>query len=271
MSLILCRQEPVNHPYYFEELGIRIFSSQELCYVIYNNPLLVRNQFVNQHLIDFIRDDLSMAYLAEKLETMQQSEEEDEELLTTILHECDYYHGAEINQFRQKLVSYKHMPEANYLKEKGDFLFARRQYGKAVYEYQKILELKKGSRGEAAFMAKVYNNLGASYARLFMMEKAYRSFLKSFELVKNQEVLKRIYHLLQWSPSLEPKNCVTSLMTEELKQECEIEKDRAEDLAQKAESLKKLDELFQKDSIRRFEGAGELVQKWKQEYRNIMS
>ncbi|WP_124066746.1 hypothetical protein [Clostridium sp. E02] len=271
MSLILCRQEPVNHPFYFEELGVRIFSSQELCYVIYHNPLLVRNQFVNQRLIDFIQADLDMTHLAAKLVNMQQSEEEDEELLVTILQECDYYRGTEINQFRQKLVSYKHMTEANYLKEKGDFLFEGRQYGKAVYEYQKILELKKGNHGEAAFMAKVYNNLGACYGRLFMMEKAYRSFIKSFELVKNQEVLKRIYHLLQWSPSLKPKDCVTSLMTEALKQECEIEREKAEGMAQKAESLKKLDELFQKDSIRRLEGAGELIQKWKQEYRNIMS
>ena len=41
MSLILCRQEPVTVPLYIEDLGIHLYSSQELCYVIYNNPLLV--------------------------------------------------------------------------------------------------------------------------------------------------------------------------------------------------------------------------------------
>ena len=41
MSLILCRQEPVKIPLYIEDLGIHIYSSQKLCYVIYNNPLLV--------------------------------------------------------------------------------------------------------------------------------------------------------------------------------------------------------------------------------------
>ena len=39
MSLILCRQEPVTVPLYIEDLGIHLYSSQELCYVIYNNPL----------------------------------------------------------------------------------------------------------------------------------------------------------------------------------------------------------------------------------------
>ena len=40
MSFILCRQEEVTHPLYIEALGVHIWSSQELCYVIYNYPLL---------------------------------------------------------------------------------------------------------------------------------------------------------------------------------------------------------------------------------------
>ena len=53
MSLILCRQEPVRHPFYIERLGIHIASSQELCYVIYQNPLLVLDGFVDDRLILF--------------------------------------------------------------------------------------------------------------------------------------------------------------------------------------------------------------------------
>lgn len=52
MSLILCRHEPVRHPYYIERLGIHIASSQELCYVIYNNPLLAMEGLINDNLID---------------------------------------------------------------------------------------------------------------------------------------------------------------------------------------------------------------------------
>lgn len=45
----------------------------------------------------------------------------------------------------------------------------------------------------------------------------------------------------------------------------------ANETAGKAKSLLELEELFQKDPIKRFQGAGELVSKWKKEYRNIMS
>lgn len=271
MSLLLCRQEPVKHPYYFEGLGVRLYSSQELCYAIYNNPLLVMEGFVDNVLIEFIRDDLDMGFLALKLIKYQQSGEDSDELLALILHECDYYNAGEVSRFRQKLSSYRRMPEAEFLKERADYLFSRKQYGKAAAEFLKILELSKTSRGSDVFRAKVYNNLGASYARLFMTDKAYQSYLKSFDLVKSSEVLKRICHLSQWNPGLVISERLTVLITEELKQESEQERMEAGEQAGKAESLLELEKLFQKDPIKRLQGAGELVQKWKQEYRNIMS
>jgi tetratricopeptide (TPR) repeat protein len=271
MSLILCRQEPVKHPYYFEGLGIRLFSSQELCYVIYNNPLLVMDQFVDNNLIQFIREDLDMGFLAAKLEKWQQSGEESDELLAMILHECDYYTASEVGRFRQNLSTYRRMPVQEFLKAKADYLFSRKQYGKAESEYRKILDLPKGNRGDDAFRAKIYNNLGAAYARLFMTDKACQAYQKSFDLVKNAEILKRICHLAQWNPGLVLNERFQALITDEMRQECEIEKEKAEALAAGADSLKELEQLFQKDPIKRLQGAGELIQKWKQEYRNIMS
>ena len=68
MSLILCRQEPVTVPLYIEDLGIHIYSSQELCYVIYNNPLLVLEGFIDKRLTEFLRSELRMPFLAERVE-----------------------------------------------------------------------------------------------------------------------------------------------------------------------------------------------------------
>lgn len=271
MSLILCRQEPVKTPYYFEGLGIRLYSSQELCYVIYNNPLLVMEGFVDKALISFIRDELDMGFLAAKLEKWLQSGEEEDELLAVILHECGYYHGAEINRFRQQIAALKKLPPHEFLKARADYLFSKKLYGKAVKEYQRILELVPGTGGDDGFLAKVYNNLGASYARLFMTGRAYQAYQKSFDLVKNSEVLKRICYLTVWKPELPLSERFQALITEELKKESSRELEKAEEEAEKAQSLRELDELFLKDPIKRFSGAGELVQKWKTQYRNIMS
>ena len=59
MSLLLCRREPVKHPFYIEVLGIHIYSSQELCYVICNHPLLVMDGFVGKALYSFVKNELA--------------------------------------------------------------------------------------------------------------------------------------------------------------------------------------------------------------------
>ena len=97
MSLILCRQEPVRHPFYIERLGIHIASSQELCYVIYQNPLLVLDGFVDDRLIEFIRSELGLSFLAGKLEAWQRSGESQDELPIVILQ---LHHQAGGQQWR---------------------------------------------------------------------------------------------------------------------------------------------------------------------------
>lgn len=270
MSLILCRQEPVKHPFYFEGLGVHLYSSQELCYVIYQNPLLVLDHFVDEHLIEFIRDELEMGFMAAKLEKWQQSGEDADELLFLILTECDYYNAAEIKHFRQKIETYRKMSPHEFAKAKADYLFTRRQYGKAVAEYEGILEMPKESSADDVFYAKIYNNLGAAYARLFSMEKAYQAYQKSFDLAKSGDVLKRIYYLSKWNPNLVLKDRFRTLITEDIKTGWDEEMKNAEEAAEKAESLEKLEELFLKDPIKRMKGAADMVKSWKGEYRNMI-
>ena len=80
MSLILCRQEPVKHPYYIDVLGIHIHSSQELCYIVYNHPVLVMDDFLDDLLVDFIRKDLDMDYLAGRMEKLVETGTRPEEV-----------------------------------------------------------------------------------------------------------------------------------------------------------------------------------------------
>ena len=74
MSLLLCRQEPVKNPYYIDVLDVHIYSSQELCYVIFNHPLLVMDEFVDSSLLDFIRRELALPVLADRMEKLTSSD-----------------------------------------------------------------------------------------------------------------------------------------------------------------------------------------------------
>ena len=120
MSLILCRQEPVTVPLYIEDLGIHLYSSQELCYVIYNNPLLVLEGFIDKRLTEFLRSELRMPFLAERVEKWLDSHGATEEILYLILKECNYYTPKEQAAYRQTANGLKKLSAEEYEKSGHD-------------------------------------------------------------------------------------------------------------------------------------------------------
>ena len=129
MSLILCRQEQVTFPYYIEELGVHIYSSQELCYVIYNHPLLVMENFVDDRLAEFIRTELRMPFLAERIEKWLDSRGMSDDLLFLILQECDYYSPQEQARYRQMVNNLRKISDDEYAKRRADYFYGLSLYG----------------------------------------------------------------------------------------------------------------------------------------------
>ena len=207
MSLLLCRYEPVKHPYYIEILGIHIHSSQELCYVIYNHPLLVMEDFVDESLLVFIREELDMAYLADKLKVLMDGKSKSDDLLFLILSECDYYTDQEQSRFRQTVTGLRKLHPAQYAKARADDLFHKKQYGKAAQRYERLLEYPKDKVVDDGFLAGIYHNLGASYAQMFQFDRAFKALDKSYNMNKDMGTLKQIYYLTVFEPAL-PIGCL---------------------------------------------------------------
>lgn len=270
MSLLLCRDENIRHPLYIEKLGIHIYSSQELCYVIYNHPLLAMDRFVDVSLLEFLRADLGMGQLAARLEKSVRVGASHEELLVPILQEGCYYTPSEINKYKQKLAGYKKMHRAEFLKVTADYFYTLKQYGKAVEEYEKILALPRDQVVDDSFVSRIWNNIGASYAKVFWFEKAMRAFDMAYSYGKSQELMKRIYQLTLLDPKLTLKERYESIITEEMKKQWAQEFENARKKAYETDEVQGVVLLFQKDPVKRSAGAGELLAKWKQEYRNMI-
>lgn len=270
MSLILCRQEPVIHPYYIDRLGIHIASSQELCYIIYHHPLLAMDGFVDDHLIQFIREELRQTFLAGKLEAWKKSSEDQDELLIIILQECYYYTGKEIAKYRQKLTAYRKLNRAEFMKETADYYFSLRQYGAAVHYYERILEDWRMKSLTDEFTAAIWNNIGASYAGIFWFEKAMTAYDMSYNFQKNVDTLKKIYQLTLLNPELKLKERYKSLLTEERKEAWKKELEQVLEKASQSEKMTELTLLFERDPIRRTKETGEILNRWKKEYRMML-
>ena len=57
-NLIYCRETEVTVPYYARELGISLYSAEELCYYIMNYVLLLDGDFIDEDLYRFIGEQL---------------------------------------------------------------------------------------------------------------------------------------------------------------------------------------------------------------------
>lgn len=270
MSLLLCRQEPCRHPYYIERLGLHISSSPELCYVIFNNPLLAMGGLIDDHLIQFIKEELDLPFLAGKLEKWKRSGEDQDEMMFMILQECYYYTSKEISKLRQAVSAYKKMSPTEFTKETADYYFHLKQYATAVLYYEKILDDWRLKSLSDDFTAKVWNNMGASYAGIFWFEKAISAYDMSYNFNKNPDTLKRIYQLTLLNPEFPLKERYQTLITDERKlawkSELEAERQKAKDSG----DVKEIEKLFNKDPIKRIAGAGELLARWKQDYRKMI-
>lgn len=270
MSLILCRQEHVEHPYFIENLGIHIHSSQELCYVIYHHPLLALDGFLDMHLMEFIRDELDLGFLALKLERWLKSGENPDEALFLILQECDYYNTAELNRFRQMVNGLRKLPAAEYAKRKADYFFQYKQYGKAIAGYEALLEEETSyNKMDSLFWGKVWNNLGAAYARIFHFDKAFQAFDKAYNLMKELRILEKMFHLTLLKQDLALKERYQAIISQELQEEWVHAFESVREQAQQAPEVQEIEELFRKDPIKRMEGATRMIQEWKKEYRSM--
>lgn len=270
MSLLLCRQEHVSHPYYIESLGVHLYSFQELSYVIYHYPLLVMDGFVGESLYAFLRDELNQGFLALKMERWIKSGENPDEALILLLQECAYCTPGEIAKFKVQLESLRAKHPAELLKLKADELFGLRQYGRAVELYEELLEYPSDGYVDDKFRGRIWNNLGSACARMFQLEKALEAYEKAYLRMTDPQILGQIYQLTQIDNRLKPGDRLSALMTEELKRAWDERRKAAREAAAEAEPVKALETLFQKDSIRRRAGETELIRAWKQEYRSMV-
>lgn len=268
MSVIVCRKEQVSNPLYIEGLGIHIHSSQELCYAVYHHPLLFTDGFVDGNLVEFVRDELGMGFVAARMEQRLKTGDRAEEILLMFMQECDYYTTAELNKLRQTFMVLRKLPPLEYAKRKADYFVECGQYGKAITGYEEILEAA-GEKGDEQLAGRLWNNLGACYARIFQFQKAMDAYDRAYARQKDQKILEKMYYLSTLSPALQLKERYRSMVSEDMQERWDQRFKTASENAGKSQRVKEIEELFEKDSVRRMEGAAALVEEWKEEYRNM--
>ena len=95
------------------------------------------------------------------------------------------------------------------------------------------------------------------------------AYNRAYEKKRDLSTLERMYHLTLLNPKLELKERYKSVISPELMEKWNGDFEWAKEEAKDSKEVKEIGRLFERDSVRRMEGAALLVEEWKQEYRGM--
>ena len=102
-KIIICREKTAETPFVFLNTKVEIYTYEELCFYIYNNTVLISKSTLSEKLFSWIRDELGMTQLAERLFALSNKVSFAQDMLVEILNAGDYYTPEEIKEYLKKL------------------------------------------------------------------------------------------------------------------------------------------------------------------------
>lgn len=185
-GLILCRSRYAKRPYYISNMGINIYSLEELCYYIYNNIYLIGTDLFDDRLVSFINNELEENELASQIEFLLRENAGLSELVVTILQYVDYYSDSEILALRNIMDELDSQNALERLKARADNFLTNKRYGSAIKNYDSIVCSKKDRNLTEEFYGSVWHNMGVAYSGMYDFYQAKRCFDRAYVLNRNE-------------------------------------------------------------------------------------
>ncbi len=187
-EMYMCLGALSTTPYFLSGLGVNIYSMDELCYYLCVNAYILDNDLIDVRLCDYMRDNLDMVPLANKIRKMIKENRTLGEMVTTILIDTKYCNEEEIARIKQILVDNASLSFAAKRKVRGDNLLCANKYPRAIEEYQYVLSVLDKDE-EPELYSSILHNVGCAYAMMFLLDKAGEYFKQAYEIDESRESL----------------------------------------------------------------------------------
>ncbi|MCH5251833.1 MAG: hypothetical protein J1F22_02565 [Lachnospiraceae bacterium] len=136
---ILCKGKVAREPYEMPYTGQKVYSLEELCYYIYHNIYSITEDFFEESLAVWLKEETENTLLAKKIEEMLAGNKNLKDLVVTILCGCDYYKEKEIREIISIIDGIENLPLYRKKKIKADNYLRAGYYGKSLLAYRKLL------------------------------------------------------------------------------------------------------------------------------------
>lgn len=194
-QIILCTSKTAETPFTFLNTKVEIYTYEELCFYIYNNTVLISRSVLSEKLFDWIRDELGMYELSDKLMGMTNKTTYAQDLLIEILNAGSYYTVEEIKTYAETWQKYRKLDKLQKAKLKADGYLAYRRYIKAATFYDDIIE-ETDDNTDRVFLGNIYHNRAVAAANNMDLDDAKKYFMKAYSLNENPDSLKSYFYIV---------------------------------------------------------------------------
>ena len=174
-------------PYYLEGLGVRVYSAEELCYVLKEDAFFLDRSIVDRKLIRWIEEELMLPKLAAALYPLLQKKTDPGTFAGIILQYVHLYENDVIKKTEAVYREGAGLSPFEKQKNRVDHLLTDGRYRTAVREYDKLL--KELPEEEKLLSTAIYHNKGVAFSRLFWYEKAAEMFEEAYRRNGEEEEL----------------------------------------------------------------------------------
>lgn len=273
-KVIVCTGRIAEVAYVFPNTRTRIYSIEELCYYFYENIYIITKQDVSEALIDWIAEQLSMKELASKLFKMRKRQANLKDLLVTILCSADYYEEAEIKQIIAIMDKLEKSTDVEREKLRADYLLRTGHYKRAQGIYEHIIMDADQKKYPGFFYGNIWNNIGVTRLYLDSFLEAANAFEEAYGNNHNIDSLSSClicYYLAKKEDACEEivkKYKISQSSKQELFKEIEKKREAAKGILayQRLQSVK--DKKVEGKIGEYYKGLEQLLEEWKDEYRN---
>lgn len=187
-KVLLNTGKNAENSYYFVKLDIKVWSVEELCYVLKENAFLLDEEIQNKQLVEWLEKECQLKELAKQLYSLLSRKDALSQFVTTILEFTGYYGIAEVKSIEQTLKSSWNLSDIEKKKNRIDYFLKMKKYKKALLEYENLLY--KNQEEDNPFIAAIYHNKGVALSGLFLFEQGAKMFKKAYELVPDESYFK---------------------------------------------------------------------------------
>ena len=188
-KIILCRAREAKQPLVVKDIGLKIYTLEELCYFIYNNIYFISIDFFDDDFNSFV-EETGQKQLVQIIADLKSRNAGLAQIVVSVLKYVDYYSNEEIEQLSGVLGTLDSRNVYERLKARADTLLENKCYYGAVQNYAKIIEGTYDKSLSGLFYARVYHNMGVAHARMFLYKQSVPYFEEAYKIGQHEESLK---------------------------------------------------------------------------------